>query len=431
MPRSAIESGWADFCLPPAGIAQELARISQHPLPGAPPSAPAQQVAGRACRSSSSLMRAAFGNDLSYYKPTHDRAPHRAPHGAAQASRSWTTTSSSCRPTPTSCAAVQGHAHRRHQLLPRPRRVRGAQDAACSRSCSSTRTRDAPIRVWVPGCATGEEAYSLAICLLECLERPRARRSRCRSSPPTSTTRRSQRARARRLPARTSRWTSRPSGCSGSSQAATAATRSHGACATWWCSRSQNVTQGPAVLAARPGLLPQPAHLPAAGAAEEGAARPPLRAAARRVPAARHVRDGGRRRRTVLARRSQEQDLSAKRNVAVDAGAATSASASQAPRRRPAIQPDVAQRPGRAAASDGATGRSARALRAAGRGHQRGLRRSSTFRGGTGPYLEPTPGARQLQHAASWRAPSCTSICAGAVQRREGQQRARGGRGRG
>jgi two-component system CheB/CheR fusion protein len=26
------------------------------------------------------------------------------------------------------------------------------------------------IRVWVPGCATGEEAYSLAICLLECLD---------------------------------------------------------------------------------------------------------------------------------------------------------------------------------------------------------------------------------------------------------------------
>ena len=26
---------------------------------------------------------------------------------------------------------------------------------------------DATFRVWVPGCATGEEAYSLAICLLE------------------------------------------------------------------------------------------------------------------------------------------------------------------------------------------------------------------------------------------------------------------------
>ena len=26
-----------------------------------------------------------------------------------------------------------------------------------------------PVRIWVPGCATGEECYSLAICLLEFL----------------------------------------------------------------------------------------------------------------------------------------------------------------------------------------------------------------------------------------------------------------------
>src|SRR5438128_3802716 len=31
------------------------------------------------------------------------------------------------------------------------------------------RAADEPIRMWVPGCATGEEAYSLVICLLEFL----------------------------------------------------------------------------------------------------------------------------------------------------------------------------------------------------------------------------------------------------------------------
>ncbi|HEU4430459.1 MAG TPA: CheR family methyltransferase [Myxococcota bacterium] len=34
----------------------------------------------------------------------------------------------------------------------------------------SARPRDRPVRVWVPGCATGEEAYSIAIVVLEALE---------------------------------------------------------------------------------------------------------------------------------------------------------------------------------------------------------------------------------------------------------------------
>ena len=49
------------------------------------------------------------------------------------------------------------------------------------------RGADEPIRIWVPGCATGEEAYSLAISLLEYLgDRPTT--SRSRSSPPMSKT---------------------------------------------------------------------------------------------------------------------------------------------------------------------------------------------------------------------------------------------------
>ena len=49
------------------------------------------------------------------------------------------------------------------------------------------RGADDEVRVWVAGCATGEEAYSIAILLREHMDYPWGRRQRSRSSPPTST----------------------------------------------------------------------------------------------------------------------------------------------------------------------------------------------------------------------------------------------------
>ena len=47
-----------------------------------------------------------------------------------------------------------------------------------------SKARQRELRVWIPGCATGEEVYSLAICILEALG-GQARNGGSRFSAPT------------------------------------------------------------------------------------------------------------------------------------------------------------------------------------------------------------------------------------------------------
>ena len=115
------------------------------------------------------LMRAAFGNDLSYYKPTTvDRRIERrmALHKIEKLSDYIEVRAGQ---PGRAAPAVQGHAHQRHELLPRHGAVRGAQDARCFPRLLENKDVGSHLRIWVPACSTGEEAYSIAIALLEYL----------------------------------------------------------------------------------------------------------------------------------------------------------------------------------------------------------------------------------------------------------------------
>ena len=68
----------------------------------------------------------------------------------------------------------QRPADRRDRLLPRRRGLRHAGAARGARSCSRGVGPTTTLRIWVPGCATGEEAYSLAILLREHMAGSRA-----------------------------------------------------------------------------------------------------------------------------------------------------------------------------------------------------------------------------------------------------------------
>ena len=88
-------------------------------------------------------------------------------------------------------AALPRSADRRDPLLPRPRGLRRRSRREVIPRLFDGKGADDTVRVWVPGCATGEEVYSIAILLREHMDALRRRRRRCRSSAPTSTSRRS------------------------------------------------------------------------------------------------------------------------------------------------------------------------------------------------------------------------------------------------
>ncbi len=173
MPRSAIASGCVDFVLPPTRIAQELSRLSRHPYvirspsperaDEPPPSSPKEKDGLRAILA---LLRRTTGSDFSAYKPpTIKRRIARrmalanvetleeyAGYLEAHADEALAL-HQECLITVTSFFRDPGT----YQVLSREVLPRLLKD----------RPPGAPVRVWVPGCATGEEVYSIVICLLE------------------------------------------------------------------------------------------------------------------------------------------------------------------------------------------------------------------------------------------------------------------------
>jgi len=163
MPASAIAAGVVDFVLPPAGIAAELAGISRHPYLLKPGESPE----GDGLDKVHMLLRSATGVDFRLYKqPTVSRRV-----GRRMALQKMGSLSEYVR-------FLKQHAEEVKALADDIFiHVTGFfRDAECFQALRKqvfpklhlTRRAD-PVRVWVPGCATGEEVYSIAMLLLESL----------------------------------------------------------------------------------------------------------------------------------------------------------------------------------------------------------------------------------------------------------------------
>ncbi len=169
MPRSALSSGFADFCLSPKAIGEELARIAHRPevlrIPRARARAP--QIQEQIARLFL-LVRSAFGNDLSRYKPsTVERRIERRMMmqriGNLEDYVKYVQSNSEELQALYKDMLITVTNFFRDPDLFEALRVKIFPRILQEKEARS------PIRIWVPACATGEEAYSIAMALLEAL----------------------------------------------------------------------------------------------------------------------------------------------------------------------------------------------------------------------------------------------------------------------
>jgi two-component system CheB/CheR fusion protein len=177
MPRSAIAAGGVDFVLPPEEIARELARLGRHPYlenntagperweppaGGAELPADAQQELARVIE----LLRLASGTDFAAYKKTTLRR-RIARRMAVIQIETLPAYADRLEADPAEASALHDDCLISVTSFFRDPEVFQALAAQVFPALLANQSANAPIRIWVPGCATGEEAYSIAIGLLE------------------------------------------------------------------------------------------------------------------------------------------------------------------------------------------------------------------------------------------------------------------------
>ena len=171
MPHSAVAAGYVDFVLPPSGIARELERIRRHPYVTQAKPGEALEVLSEGENQLSRifvLLRNLSGVNFAFYKPTtiQRRVRRRMLVHRIEKLRDYFK------------FLQEDHAELEALYQDILIHVTGFfRDPATFEvlkkevfpALIANRKDRSPIRIWVPGCSTGEEVYSIAISLLEFL----------------------------------------------------------------------------------------------------------------------------------------------------------------------------------------------------------------------------------------------------------------------
>ncbi len=169
MPKSAIAAGVADYVLAPAAIALQLATLARNGhAPAEPPEAaemPEDAELARVLR----LVRNATGVDFAHYKPgtlvrrIKRRMALRGFDTLQDYSRDLEQNRDEANALCESCFITVTAFFREPAVFEELKKM-------VFPALVENRAPEDPIRIWVPGCASGEEAYSIAICLMEFLD---------------------------------------------------------------------------------------------------------------------------------------------------------------------------------------------------------------------------------------------------------------------
>ncbi len=167
MPRSAIGTGLVDFELPPAEMPAQLIAYVAHVFGKFPLSAAAQAPkAENAVKKIFILLRAQTGHDFSQYKPStiHRRIERRMAVQQIQTMDSYVKYLQQT--TEEVEALFRDLLIGVTNFFRDPEAFQALEELVIPKLFAG-KTAGAVIRVWSPGCSTGEEAYSLAILLAE------------------------------------------------------------------------------------------------------------------------------------------------------------------------------------------------------------------------------------------------------------------------
>ena len=169
MPRSAIAAGCVDFVLAPRDIAKELVRIARHPFVGTDEQVPPEtHVEPTTLERILSVLRQVTGVDFTQYKfnTLFRRISRRAVLLKLDGLEQY---AAYLQRTPAEVEALyQDILINVTGFFRNPEAFETLKTKALPR-VTEDRARNEPIRVWVVGCSTGEEAYSVAMVLSEYL----------------------------------------------------------------------------------------------------------------------------------------------------------------------------------------------------------------------------------------------------------------------